>query len=57
MLQSGEYEDQKQLTAKKSSDDDTKKLVYCFVFKDAFEQLKTANSNIQSISFYNEDTS
>ena len=57
MLQSGEYEDQKQLTEKKSSDDDTKKLVYCFVFKDAFEQLKTTNRNIQSISFYNEDTS
>ena len=57
MLTYGEYEDKKELTEEKSSDDDTKKLVFCSVFKDAFEELKKTNRNIQSILFYNEDTS
>ena len=56
MLTYGEYEDRQQRTEEESSDDDTKRLVFCSVFKDAFEQLKTTNRNIQSISFYNEDT-
>ena len=56
MLTYGEYEDRQQRTEEESSDDDTKKLIFCSVFKDAFEQLKTTNRNIQSISFYNEDT-
>lgn len=57
ILTYGEYEDKKELTEEKSSDDDTKKLIFCSVFKDAFEELKKTNRNIQSISFYNEDTS
>ena len=57
MLTYGEYEDRQQRTEEESSDDDTKKLIFCSVFKDAFEELKKTNRNIQSISFYNEDTS